>query len=268
MTSSTSPIRTVESADGTRIAFDRAGEGKPVILIEAAGHYRGFSSFDGLTPLLSRALSVYRYDRRGRGDSTDTPPYTPEREVEDLAALIDSTGGSASLYAYSSGGLVALHAAAAGLPITRMALLEPPVAPDSDLASQQAFTAELAAQVAADGGDAAVEYYLTEIGVPAEILTDMRGTPSWTAMAAVAPTLVYDSLLSEATSFDLLAAVPVPTLVLDSEGSSTNITGMAAAVAAAMPHATHLSLAGEWHGVPDDVLGPVLTDFFTTGEPS
>jgi hypothetical protein len=84
-------------------------------------------------------------------------------------------------------------------------------------------------------------------------------------MASVAHTLVYDSLLSEATSFDLLAAVPVPTLVLDSEGSSTNITGMAAAVAAAMPHATHLSLAGEWHGVPDDVLAPALTDFFTAG---
>jgi len=268
MTSSTSAIRTVESADGTRIAFDRAGEGPPVILIEAAGHYRGFSSFDGLTPLLARALTVYRYDRRGRGDSTDTPPYTAEREVEDLAALIDSAGGSASLYAYSSGGLVALHAAAAGLPITRIALLEPPVEPDSDLASQQAFTAELAARVAADGGDAAVEYYLTEIGVPEDILTDMRGTPSWTAMASIAHTLIYDSLLSEATSFDLLAAVPVPTLILDSEGSSTNITGMAAAVAAAMPHATHLSLAGEWHGVPDDVLGPALTDFFTTGERS
>ena len=62
--------------------------------------------------------------------------------------------------------------------------------------------------------------------------------------------------------------MPVPTLVVDSEGSSTNSTGMAAAVAAAMPHATHLSLAGEWHGVPDDVLAPALTDFFTTGEPS
>lgn len=268
MTSSTSAIRTVESADGTRIAFDRAGDGPPVVLIEGAGHYRGFSSFDGLTPLLARALSVCRYDRRGRGGSTDTPPYTAEREVEDLAALIDSAGGSACLYAYSSGGLVALHAAAAGLPIDRMVLLEPPVEPDSDLASQQAFTAELAARVAADGGDAAVEYYLTEIGVPEEILTDMRGAPSWTAMASVAHTLVYDSLLSEATSFDLLAAVPVPTLVLDSEGSSTNITGMAAAVAAALPHATHRSLAGEWHGVLDDVLAPALTDFFTAGEPS
>lgn len=227
MTSSTPAIGTVESADGTRIAVDRTGEGPPVILIEAAGHYRGFSSFDGLAARLARVLTVYRYDRRGRGESTDTPPYVPEREVEDLAALIGGAGGSAAVYAYSSGGLVALHAAAAGLPIERMALLEPPVEPDSDLASQQAFTAGLAARLAVDGGDAAVEYYLTGIGVPEEIRTGMRGTPSWTAMASVAHTLVYDSLLSEATSSDLLAAVPVPTLVLDSEGSSTDITGMA-----------------------------------------
>src|SRR5687767_2184689 len=88
----------VESADGTRIAFDRAGEGPPVVLIEPAGHYRGFSSFTGLVPLLSRELTVYTYDRRGRGESSDTPPYAPDREVEDLAGLIEETGGAADVY--------------------------------------------------------------------------------------------------------------------------------------------------------------------------
>ena len=107
---------TVTSRDGTRIAFERAGSGPVVILIDAAGHFRANSALDGLGGLLAAEFTVVRYDRRGRGDSDDTPPYTPAREVEDLAALIDATGGSAALYGYSSGCLVALHASAAGLP--------------------------------------------------------------------------------------------------------------------------------------------------------
>jgi pimeloyl-ACP methyl ester carboxylesterase len=184
------------------------------------------------------------------------------REVEDLAALIERAGGEASLYGYSSGGLLALHAAAGGLPVRKLALLEPPIERDEDRAAQRAFTADLAALLEAGRDADAVEYYLTGIGVPAEILAGMRGTPAWAAMEAVAPTLRYDSLLSEATSFPLLARVTVPTLVLDSEGSGEDLTGMAATVASGLPHATQRSLAGEWHGIPDDVLAPVLLDFF------
>ncbi len=91
MTSTTSP--TVASRDGTRIAFDRSGDGPPVILVDAALHYRSYSSFHGLAPLLAREFTVYTYDRRGRGESTDTAPYAPDREVEDLEALIREAGG-------------------------------------------------------------------------------------------------------------------------------------------------------------------------------
>jgi pimeloyl-ACP methyl ester carboxylesterase len=100
--SSTRAAQSVRSPGGTRIAFARVGAGPPVILLEAALHYRDFSSFGGLVPLLSGKLAVYTYDRRGRGGSTDTTPYAPEREVEDLAALIAEAGGSAHLYGYSS----------------------------------------------------------------------------------------------------------------------------------------------------------------------
>ena len=93
----------------------------------------------------------------------------------------------------------------------------------------------------------------------------MRGTTAWSAMESVAHTLVYDSLLSNATSAGLLAAVTAPTLVLDSEGSSDDLTGWAAGAAAALPDGTHRSLAGEWHGVPDEDLAPVLADFFGGG---
>jgi pimeloyl-ACP methyl ester carboxylesterase len=262
-------MNSVTSTDGTTIAYDRIGTGPALILVDAAGHYRDFSSFGGLIELLAADFTVYHYDRRGRGGSTDTPPYAVHREVEDLAALIDQAGGSANLYGFSSGCLVALHAAASGLPIDRLALLEPPIEAEQDRAAQAAFTAELAALVAAGRRGYAVSHFLTSIGVPEDILAGMRGTPSWSAMEAVAHTLVYDCMISEATSVQLLASVTVPTLVLDSEGSGDDLTGMAAVAARSMPNARHRSLPGEWHGVPDEILAPVLTEFFTghRGEP-
>jgi pimeloyl-ACP methyl ester carboxylesterase len=254
--------KTVTSKDGTQIAYEQAGTGPALVLVDAAGHYRELSSFGGLIGLLAADFTVYHYDRRGRGGSTDTSPYAVEREVDDLAALIDAAGGSAFLYGFSSGGLVALHAAASGLTIPKLALLEPPIANDEDRPARSAFTAELAELVAAGRRGAAVGFFLTGIGVPDEIIAGMRENRSWSAMEAVAHTLVYDCMVSEATSFQLLASVSVPTLVLDSEGSSDNLTGMAATVARAMPNSSHRSLAGAWHGVPDDVLAPVLTEYF------
>jgi pimeloyl-ACP methyl ester carboxylesterase len=249
---------TVTSRDGTRVAYERAGTGPPLILIDPAGHFRANSPFGELADLLAKDFTVIRYDRRGRGASTDTPPYAPAREVEDLAAVAGVAGEPAALYGYSSGCLVALHAAAAGLPVRRLAMREPPVEAEAGGADQRAFIARLRGLT----GAGAVEFFLTEIGLPAEVLAEMRGTPHWHAMVSVAHTLVYDSLLSEATDADLLRRVTVSTLVLDSAGSTTDLTGMAAAVAALLPNAAHRSLPGEWHGVPAQALAPVLTEFF------
>jgi pimeloyl-ACP methyl ester carboxylesterase len=249
----------VTSRDGTRIAFERTGSGPPLILIDAAGHFRANSPFGDLADLLEKSFTVVRYDRRGRGESTDTPPYAPAREVDDLAALIDAIGEPASLYGFSSGCLVALHASAAGLPVRRLALVEPPIESGSaeSVAAQRAFTTGLQARAGAD----VVEFFLAGIGVPDAILARIRGTAHWDAMVSIAPTLVYDSLLSEATDVGLLRRVTTPTLVVDSTGSSPDLTGMAANVAAILPDATAESLPGEWHGIPAHTLEPVLTAF-------
>ncbi|MFC7547393.1 alpha/beta fold hydrolase [Plantactinospora sp. GCM10030261] len=247
----------VTAPDGTRIAYERAGSGPPLILIDAAGHFRANSPLDELADLLTADFTVYRYDRRGRGDSTDTPPYAPAREVEDLAALVDHAGPRVSLYGYSSGCLVALHAAAAGLDVHRMALLEPPIDPAEDSTEQHAFIIKLRELT----GEDAVSYFLTTIGVPPDMVDTMRGTPHWRAMVSVAHTLPYDGLLSAAVDADLLARVTAPTLVLDSTGSTDDLTGMAATAAAMLPNAVHRSLAGEWHGVPAATLAPVVASF-------
>jgi pimeloyl-ACP methyl ester carboxylesterase len=184
----------------------------------------------------------------------------PGREVEDLAALVARAGGSAHVYGYSSGALVAMHAAAHGVPIRRLALLEPPLPEEGS--DDAEFTAELAALVRAGRNADAVEHFHRGIGVAAEVLHEMRSTPAWTLMEAVAPTLVYDCLISQATTPQLLRAVDVPTLVLDSQGSTDDLTGWAASVAAQLPRARHRSLAGEWHTVPDDELASALLEFF------
>ena len=255
-----SSASTVVSADGTQIAFDRSGSGPPLLLVEPAGHFRGFSAFDGLAPLLTGAFTVYRYDRRGRGASGDTPPYAPEREVDDLAALIAEAGDPARVYGYSSGALLALHTAAQTAAIERMVLLEPPLQED-DAVRPDPLTGELAELVAAGRNEDAVDRFHRAIGVPDEIVDGMRDTPAFEAMTAIAPTLVYDCILSDATTPQLLGSVTVPTLVLDSEGSSDDLTGWAARVAARLPNGSHRSLPGEWHGVPDETLAPVVIDF-------
>ncbi|MEH0936672.1 alpha/beta fold hydrolase [Micromonospora psammae] len=247
----------VTSRDGTRIAYESVGSGPPLILVDAAGHFRANSALGELADLLTGDFTLYRYDRRGRGESADTPPYAPTREVEDVAALVAVAGAPVSLYGYSSGCLVALHAAAAGLDVRRLVLLEPPIDPAGNSAAQRAFTAKLRELT----GEDAVTHFLTGIGVPDELLAGMRGTPHWRDMVSVAHTLAYDSQLSEATTAALLSRVTAPALVLDSSGSGGELTGMAASAAALLPHAVHRSLAGEWHGVPATALAPVVADF-------
>ena len=253
-------VRHVASFDGTSIAYERSGSGPALILLDAAAHYRAFSSFTGLIPLLAGDFTVYHFDRRGRGDSDDGPSYAVEREVEDLAALIDLAGGSAAVHGFSSGALLALHAAAAELPITRLTLLEPPFAASDQAASQSAFTAELRARLGSGGPDAALDFFLEGM-IPDEVRSAMHLDGSWAAMTAVAPTLVHDSLISEATTPGVLARVTVPALVLDSRGSTDDLTGMSAELAMHLPEAQHLSLPGTWHGVPDDALAAAIREF-------
>lgn len=256
-----SSSKTAISADGTPIAFNVDGNGPVVIMVEPAAHFRAFSAFTELVPLLIDRFTVITYDRRGRGESGDAPTYVPQREVEDLDAIICSIGGPVFVYGYSSGALLALHAAAAGSAISALALLEPPVEferPEAD----DPLTRQLDALLAERQHEAAVEHFHQAIGVPVEMIDTMRGTEAWSMMKSVAPTLVYDCKISEATTRELLALVKVPTHVFDSAGSSDDLTGSAAEVARLLPDARHTSLDGEWHGVAADVIAAELVGFF------
>ena len=267
------------SADGTELAWQRTGSGPAVIVVDAALGSSAFSPARGIVPLLAEQFSVVTYDRRGRGASTDTAPYAVAREVEDLTAVTLATSRMPYVYGPSSGALLALQAAAAGVPMARLAVFEPPLRDGEVAEADEALgragpadggeggiggdlTAELAALLAEGRNADAVEHFHRSIGVPDEMLAGMRDTPSFAAFTAIAPTLLHDCALGNETGLDVVAQVPVPTLVVDSEGSTGDLTGWAKAIMDALPRGRHCSLPGEWHRVDDADLTATLTAFF------
>jgi pimeloyl-ACP methyl ester carboxylesterase len=254
----------LQSGDGTRIAFDRVGDGPPVVLVDGALSHRTLGPMARLVDPLAASATVFRYDRRGRGQSGDTAPYAVAREVEDLAAVIDAAGGAAAVFGLSSGAALALEAAATGLPITRLALYEPPysVEPDED----PAYLARLHELIAAGRRGDAVEWFLSNAGVPPEALAAMRTQPEWPAFEAVAPTLAYDhAVLGDgAVPRERAARITVPTLVANGAESPDFFARAAEAAAAAIPGAEHRVLEGQAWGRADlAALAPMLTAFFT-----
>jgi pimeloyl-ACP methyl ester carboxylesterase len=258
----------VTSKDGTPIAFDRSGKGPAVVLVSPALSDR--SATAPLAALLSPHFTVFNYDRRGRGKSGDTPQYAVEREVEDIDALINEASGSACLYGWSSGAVLALEAAARGLAIRKLALYEPPfIVDDSRPPLPKDYVAQLTKLVSAGRRGDAVEFFMTKaVGVPDEFVAQMRNDPSWAAMEAVAHTLAFDGVIMGDTMAGnplparRWASATVPTLVMDGGASPAWMRHAAQATAAVLPNAKYRTLEGQQHGVAPEALAPVLEEFF------
>ena len=262
-------MKTVTSKDGTTIAFDQSGQGQAVIFVDGALQYRAFDQ--GMVPLadlLSQHFTVIHYDRRGRGDSTDTQPYALAREIEDIEALIDEAGGSAFLYGISSGATLAFEAALAlDRKVKKLVMYEPPYNDDDNARQGWKQYRQQLKEVLAEGrrGDA-VGLFMMLVGMPADQLEGMRQHPMWPLWEAVGHTLAYDAAaLGEdgALPMERTASLAVPTLVMDggaSEWSFMHTT--AVALAKAIPNAQHRSLEGQSHEVSPEALAPVLIEFF------
>lgn len=258
------------SRDGTTIAYERSGQGPVVILVGGAFDTRSEPRLVGLADALASQLTVFNYDRRGRGDSGDTPPYAVEREVEDIAALVDTAGGTAHLYGWSSGSVLALEAASR-LPgkVVKLAMYEPPfIVEDSRLPFPADYVERLNEQIAAGRRGDAVELFITAaFAPPTEVLSMMRKDPTWTAWEKVAHSLVYDAaVLGDTQSGRPLpagrwASATAPTLVVTGELSPPFFHHGAAALVDVLPHPTHRVLAGQDHSVDPVALAPVLLDF-------
>jgi alpha-beta hydrolase superfamily lysophospholipase len=248
----------VNSQDGTTIAYDRLGDGPPVILVCGGSTDRMANA--GLAAPLAADFTVLNYDRRGRGDSGDTPPYAVEREVEDLAAVIDAAGGSASVYGTSSGAALVLDAAASGVAATKIALWEPPYVPEGGPRPPADTAATFTRLVDAGRRDAAVEFFMsTVVGLPPEFVAGARSQPFWAAQEAIAHTLAYDATIMDDYRLPVERAASV---VLTGGASFPWMAETGQALADALPNGQHRVLEGQQHNVAPDVLAAALKQFF------
>ncbi len=257
-------MRTAISADGTKIAFDQTGEGPPVILV--VGAFNDRSTGEPLAKALESHFTVLNYDRRGRGASGDTQPYSVEREIEDLDALIREAGGTARVFGYSSGGTLALEAAARGLNITKLALYEAPFMvddgaprPPKDLAVQLAKLVESGRR-----GDAVELFQTRLVGIPEEVVVQLRNAPFRPALEATAHTLVYEATIVGDLTLPKprLRSVTAPTLAVYGGESPAFMGSGARAVAEAVRDGHVRRLDGQTHDIVPSALAPVLLEFF------
>ncbi|WP_375405733.1 alpha/beta fold hydrolase [uncultured Amnibacterium sp.] len=227
-----------ESADGTRIAFERFGDGAPVVVVGGA-----FSTSSSGAPLAAALAAVgfqgVAYDRRARGGSGDTGPYAPTREAEDLTAVIEAVGGSAVVLGHSSGAMLALFAAGEGAPISDLFLSEPPfhfgVEPSADDLSDR-----LQALVDAGEPEDAVTLFQREaVGLPEQVVAQIRASPMFAQLVPLAQSAVYDAILTAEVETPTVAmtGVGMPVTILRGEPTFPFLVGAAERLAAAIPHA-------------------------------
>jgi len=259
----------ITSADGTSIGFMHIGSGPVLVLVDGALSSRALGPSAKLAAELADEFTVVTYDRRGRGESGDTAPWALEREVEDLAGVIEAVGGRACVAGVSSGGALALEAAGRLAAIERVAVYEVPfvVAPTGNV-MPEGFVERLEAHVAAGERSEAVRMFMRHVGAPAPMVALMRLLPVWRRLTAVAPTLPHDLRIlgdrgrGQPLPADAFAGVTVPVLVLDGGKSPEWMRASGRAVADVLPHGRHGTLPGQTHMVKPAVLAPALRGFF------
>ena len=254
----------VTSSDGTRIAFERLGEGPALMIV--GGSLADHRFYVPLANELAKRFTVYSFDRRGRGQSGDTEPYAVEREVDDVGALIAHAEEPMLVYGHSAGSALALRAAASGLDIAKLALADPPFTPrGEDDEAAKAEHAEQAARIRElnDRGDyeGSAKFFLKDYGLSDEDLEAMFRSPAGEAMLDCARALPYDyAVLGDGlVPTELAAKVNVPTLILAAEAMPET----AQALADAMPNARLRAMETSAHELPPEVLAPVLKEVFS-----
>jgi pimeloyl-ACP methyl ester carboxylesterase len=259
---------TVTSADGTTIDYETTGTGPALILIDGALCHRDFGPARSLARHLADHYTVHLYDRRGRGTSGDTPPWHEDREIEDIAAVLDAAGGHAYAFGASSGAVLAADAAARLPGLTRLALYEPPfILDDTHPARDAAFTDDTEALLARGRRTAALKKFMRSVGMPGPLLAVMPLTPMWRKLKAVAHTLPYDlRILGDTGRGRPLdptrwATVDAPALVLDGGKSPRYMRNAAHALSQALPKADYRTLPGQTHMINAAVLAPAVKEF-------
>jgi pimeloyl-ACP methyl ester carboxylesterase len=260
-------MQTTRSSDGTTIAYDTAGSGPALVLVDGALCTRRLGPGKGLARQLAEPFTVINYDRRGRGDSGDAGDYAIEREIEDLEAVIEAAGDSASVFGQSSGAILALEAAARVERVAAVAVYEPPlVVDDSRPPTGPEYHEQLTELLARGQRGRAVRLFLELVGLPKPVIAVMRLTPIWPKLKALAHTLPYDSLITAEHQqgrppSPVRWPVRQPALVLCGGDSPTWMQNGAQALAGILPHVTFRVLEGQTHNLRPKAVAPELVRF-------
>ena len=263
-----STSHTLTSADGTSIGYSVTGSGPVLVLVDGAFCSREFGPSPKVAAALAGAFTVVTYDRRGRGASGDTKPWSLEREVEDLAAIIDATGGRASLLGFSSGGALALETAARSSTVERVVAYEIPFVLDpTGNVMPDGFIEQIEAHVADDRPGDAARQFMLHVGTPRPAVAVMRRLPMWKKLAAAGRTLPYDLRLLGDTQHgkplprERFAAVSAPALVMAGGKSPEWMRTGAQAIAATLTNGTFQELPGQTHMVKAKTIAPPVAEF-------
>ena len=269
-TMTTTDTLVATSADGTPIAYDVTGSGPALVLVDGATCYRDFGSSKAFAASLADRFTVYRYDRRGRGESgAGNTPCTVDREVEDLVAVIGAAGGTAHVFGLSSGATLALEAARRGAPIDRLAVFESPcIVDDTKEPTAPDFPQQLQAMVDAGRPGDAVKAFMKLVGAPGPMVAVMRLTPVWKKLAGVGHTLPYDLAMTtplmqgEPLPTGYYDSVTTPTVVLSGGKSPAWMRNAQIAIDAAVPGSRLETLPGQTHMLKPKAAREALVQHF------
>ncbi|KOV84047.1 alpha/beta fold hydrolase [Nocardia sp. NRRL S-836] len=265
--------RFTTSADGTEIACSVTGSGPALVLVDGALCHRRFGPTTELASVLDKDFTVHTYDRRGRGETGDgATPWSLEREVEDIDAIIREAGGTAFVFGVSSGAVLALEAASRLPSITRLAVYEAPFVVDDTYPARPAdYVRTLEGLIARGDRSGAVASFMKLVGTPGFAVAVMKLTPVWKKLKAVAHTLPWDlALLGDDGRGEKLPTgrwqVEVPTLVMDGGKSPVYLRNAMKNVAEVVEGAEHRTLPGQTHMYRSSVVAPELVEFFSRAQ--
>jgi len=268
-------MKKILSKDGTAIAVERTGRGPALVFVDGAMCYRASGPSQPMAAALAEHFTVFTYDRRGRGDSSDSGPYDIQREVDDLDAVIREAGGQAVVLGVSSGAALALEAANRGVPITRLALYEAPFIVDGSRPPlSDDFVPDMNTALASGRRADAVKMFMKLVGVPGVFIMLMQLMPAWAKLKGVAHTLPYDLAIvgpyqkGRPLPATRWSGATVPTLVMDGGKSPAWMRNATRALAGVLPNATYRTLDGQTHMVKPKALTPPLVEFFGRNAPT
>ena len=260
-------MKTIQSTDNTPIAYETAGSGPLLIIITGALNTHNFGVPGDMVPFLQDSFTVLTYDRRGRGESGDTPPYTIDKEINDLEALIDTNGGKAYLYGHSAGAALALFTAAA-IPekVLKVAAYEPPLSGGwLESAATNLMIRQFQNQVNKGKNLTVVTRFMRFVGMDEQLIKDTLASEHGPTIVAMAGTIGYEAEIQKASKSFLTtraSTLPMPVLMLAGTKSFKTVLKVMEAYTDTIPLAESRVLEGQTHSVEPQVISPILQEFF------